>query len=276
MKTIQDLGINNNKTFIIAEIGLNHGGSLDEAYRLIDSAANTGVDAVKFQTYETEKRTFKGSPIFDVLKQCELSNENFVSLKKHADEQGLIFFSTPFDNNAVDFLKSINVSLMKLSSFDLANNPFLKYVAQSKIPTVLSSGMSNLGKIENAVNVFEKENTALAILHCVSSYPTKDSDSNLAAIKTLEKHFNLPIGQSDHTPEIEVPYLAVAAGATILEKHYRIDKDMDCVDAPVSITEAQMKELVSKVRYLEEVMGEGELKVGESEIPALQFCREAD
>lgn len=274
MKNLKDFGFQtNNKVFVIAEIGINHGGNLENARKLIDSAAKTGADAVKFQTYITEKRAVKNSPIFDILKSCELPLKAFANLKKYSEEKKVEFFSTPFDDESVDCLNSINVALMKIASFDVTNHLLLHKVAKTKKTIILSTGMSNLEEINSAYEILNKETKNIAILHCISAYPTSGKDANLAAIDVLRKNFSCIIGQSDHTNGIEVPILAVAAGAQIIEKHYKIDDNMDCVDSPVSISEIQMKKLINEIRKIEIVFGEGNLGLKKSEQTTKQFRR---
>lgn len=259
MKKLKDIGIySTNNTHIIAEIGINHGGNIEIAKNMIDSAKRSGVDSVKFQTYITEKRTRHGSPIFEILKKCELPFDSFLELKRYAENLGLIFFSTPFDNESVDYLESIECPFYKISSFDLVNKPFLKKVAQTGKPIILSVGMSNLEEIDDALKILNTYTENIALLHCISAYPTKDVDANLSAIHTLtEKYRNFIIGHSDHTDGIKIPLLAVAAGAKIIEKHFKISNGMKCIDASVSITEEQMTELVNETRELEKIMGDG-------------------
>lgn len=259
MKTIKDLGINQeNKVFIIAEIGLNHGGDIELAKKLIDSAANAGADAVKFQTYLTEKRVPKDSPIFDILKKCELPFSAFKELNDYSKERGVLFFSTPFDEESVDYLESIGVELYKIASFDIVNNSLLRKISGTGKPIILSVGMSTLADIRKALQILEEGKAPIALLHCISAYPTQVEDANLAAVHSLIKNFpDFVIGQSDHTDEIEVPLFAVAAGAQVLEKHYKITEDMDCIDAPVSISEAKFAELVKQTRRLEKILGKG-------------------
>ena len=270
MKTLREIGIKSAyATHIIAEIGINHGGNIELAKKLIDSAHRAGVDSVKFQTYLTEKRTKPGSPIFDILKKCELSFDAFKELKDYSDKKGIIFFSTPFDNESIEYLETINCPFYKIASFDLVNKPFLEKIAKTTKPVILSVGMSNINEIETAVNILSKNTNKIALLHCISAYPTKEEDANLAAIHTLREKFgNHLIGHSDHTDGIKIPLYAVAAGAKIIEKHFKISADMDCVDAPVSITEEQMKQLVKETRTLEKIMGDGipELTKAQKEI----------
>jgi sialic acid synthase SpsE len=259
MKTILDLGIKaNGKVFTIAEIGINHGGDIDLAKKLIDSAVRAGVDAVKFQTYLTEKRTKVGSPIFDILKKCERPFSAFKELKEYSDEKGVLFFSTPFDGESVEYLESIDVELYKIASFDVVNASFLEKVAKTGKPIIMSVGMSSIQEIGDALNVLNKYTSKIGLLHCISAYPTNEGDANLGALLALRDNFkDVVIGQSDHTNDIQVPLYAVASGAKILEKHFKISDDMECIDGPVSISEEQMKKLVDGVRRLEKIMGDG-------------------
>ena len=243
------------KTYIIAEIGINHNGDISLAKELIDSANRAGADAVKFQTYITEKRVPEGYPKFDLLKKCELSFDSFLELKKYSQVLGIDFFSTPFDEESVTFLESINVDLYKIASFDLVNHKLLKFVSKTGKPVILSVGMSNLNEIKQAYSILKKETNDIAILHCISCYPTEEKDCRLSNIYKLKKEFDCIIGQSDHTNDIVVPLYAVAAGARIIEKHYKIDENFDCVDSKVSITENQMKNLVHETRRLESILG---------------------
>ena len=276
MKNLKSHGFNTkNNTYIIAEIGINHGGDLDLAKKLIESAARSGADAVKFQTYLTEKRVPEDSPIFDILKKCELPFESFLELKLYSEKFNIDFFSTPFDNESVDYLESIDVKLYKIASFDIVNTKLLEKIAKTNKPIILSVGMSNLDEINEAYNIIKSSNENLALLHCVSSYPTVEKDSNISVISKLKESFDCIIGQSDHTNDIQVPLYSVCCGAQILEKHFMIDEKMDCVDAPVSITEMQMKKLVDETRRIEKIMGSPELETRECEKGALIFRRKS-
>jgi sialic acid synthase SpsE len=244
------------KTFIIAEIGINHGGKLEKAKKLIDSAVRAGVDAVKFQTYITEKRVKKNSPIFNILKECELSFKDFQTLKKYSDKKKVEFMSTPFDLESFKFLNEINVSKIKISSFDTVNSKFLKAMSAYNKEFIMSVGMSKLIEIKKAFKILKKNNkNKISLLHCVSSYPTLEKDANLNCMQTLRRNFNCAIGHSDHTNDIFVPFCAVVMGATIIEKHFMIDEKMKCVDKPVSITENQMSSLVKNIKRYEKTLG---------------------
>ena len=273
MRNLKEYGFLTDNVYVIAEIGLNHWGNIDTAKTLIDSAAKTGVDAVKFQTYLTEKRVPTNSPIFDILKKCELPFKAFKELKDYAEKYKVEFFSTPFDEESIDFLESIDCALYKIASFDVVNHKLLSKIADTKKTIIMSVGMANLSEIEEAFKILNNKTKNLAILHCISAYPAKEEDVNLSAIYTLKDKFDCIIGQSDHTNGIIVPVYAVAAGAQVIEKHYKIDENMNCVDAPVSISEDQMKELVLKIRKLEKILGDGELGIREAEVECKIFRR---
>ncbi|MBT5400084.1 hypothetical protein HOL24_06040 [bacterium] len=267
IKKLRDFGFNtDNRTYIIAEIGINHRGDINIAKKLIDSAVRSGVDAVKFQTYITEQRAPKGnSEVFKILKDLELPFEAFKELKDYASKYDVDFFSTPFDKESVDYLESIGTDLYKIASFDIVNHQLLREVAKTGKPVIMSVGMSNLDEIEDAYNILKEGTNSIAILHCISSYPTIEKDSNLSNIYKIQEQYDCIIGQSDHTNDIKVPIYAAAAGAQILEKHFKIDDDFECVDAPVSITEIQMKKMVEKVRDLEKIFGNEDFGLREAE-----------
>ena len=274
MKKLKDFGFNtDNKTYVIAEIGINHGGDINLAKQMIDSVSRTGADAVKFQTYVTEKRVPKDSPIFDILKKCELSFDAFEELQTYSKSLNIDFFSTPFDSDSVDFLNSIGCDIYKIASFDIVNKELLKKVASLKKPVIMSTGMSSLKEINTAYNILTQKTDKIALLHCISSYPTEENDANLLAISHLKESFNCVIGHSDHTNDIKVPLLAVAAGAQVIEKHFKIDDNMDCVDAPVSISESQLKELVSGIREIEKIFGDGFMGITSAEKEIVPFRR---
>ena len=274
LKNLRDFGFNTDSNFyVIAEIGINHGGDLTKAKKLIDSASKTGADAVKFQTYITEKRVGKDSPIFDVLKECELPLDNFEILKRHTEKYGLEFISTPFDQESVDCLDDIGVNIYKIASFDVNNHNLLRHIAETEKTAIMSVGMSTMEEIQAAYDILKSKTDKLGILHCISSYPTDPKDANLSAIYHLKNKFDCVIGQSDHTPDIGVPFLAAACGAQIIEKHYMIHEDFQCVDMPVSITEFQLSLLVNHLRELNIVLGSGEFGIRPTEEGATIFRR---
>lgn len=274
-ETLRDHGLDtDNRTYVIAEIGINHGGDADAARLLIDSAARTGCDAVKFQTYLTEQRAPKGNQaVFDILKKHELPLEAFEGLKNHAEERGVTFFSTPFDAESVACLEAIGCPLYKIASFDTVNKALLRSVAATGRPVIMSVGMSSLEEIATARNLLLEGTRNVLLLHCISAYPLEENKAELAAMGELQSAFGGVVGYSDHTPGIQVPLYAVAAGAQVIEKHYKIDADMECIDAPVSITEADMKTMVAEIRRIEAVLGTGRLGVREVEEPITAFRR---
>ena len=267
IKNLRDFGFNtNNRTYIIAEIGINHRGDIEVAKQLIDSAVRSGVDAVKFQTYLTEKRAPKGNKeVFQTLKSLELPFKAFKELKDYTKQYDVDFFSTPFDKESVEYLESIDMDIYKIASFDITNHQLLKEVAKTGKPVIMSVGMSNLDEIEDAYNILKGGTDSIGILHCISSYPTMEKDSNLSNIYKIQEKYDCIVGQSDHTNDIKVPIYAAAAGAQILEKHFKIDEEFECIDSPVSITETQMKGLVEEVRGLEKIFGDENFGLREAE-----------
>ena len=274
LKNLTELGLNTKRKFyVIAEVGINHGGDLDVAKRMIDSAAHAGVDAVKFQTYLTEKRVSLNSPIFGILKKCELPFKDFKILKIHAKNCGIEFFSTPFDIESVDYLSDIGCNIFKIASFDTVNMPLLRKIAKVRATVLMSVGMTCLSEIKKAYAILREETKKIALLHCVSAYPLKEADAHLSSIFTLKDIFDCPVGYSDHTPDITVPLFAAAAGAQIIEKHYMINNSMKCVDKSVSVTQVQTQELVKRLRFLEQCMGEPNLAMREAEKSCAQYRR---
>jgi len=267
IKKLRDFGFNtDNRTYIIAEIGINHRGDINIAKQLIDSAVRSGVDAVKFQTYITEQRAPKGNDeVFKILKDLELPFEAFKELMDHAKQYDIDFFSTPFDKESVEYLESIGADIYKIASFDVINHQLLREVAKTGKPVIMSVGMSNLDEIEDAYNILKKGTDSIAILHCISSYPTIEKDSNLSNIYKIQERYDCIIGQSDHSDDIKVPVYAAAAGAQILEKHFKIDEGFECIDSSVSITEIQMRGLVEEVRDLEKIFGDESFGLREAE-----------
>ncbi len=260
-----------NQCFIIAEAGVNHNGNINLAKKLVDKACEAGVDAIKFQTFKAENLVTKEAPKaeyqknttgngsqFEMLKKLELSFEDHISLKNYCTEKGIIFISTPFDFESVDLLEKIDVPIYKVSSGDLTNLPLLKYIANKNKPIILSTGMANLGEVEEAVEaIYKIGNKNLILLHCTSNYPTAYEDVNLRAMVTMKEAFKLPIGYSDHTIGIEVPIAAVTLGAKVIEKHFTLDKAMDGPDHRASLEPDKLKMMVDGIRNIEKAMGDG-------------------
>ncbi len=273
-KTLKEMNIGNNqKIFITAEAGINHNGSLDLALKMVDEVKKAGADAIKFQTYVTEKRVTKDNSVFSILKKCELSNEDQKKIKQYADKTGIIFFSTPFDEESVNFLKNIDVSLIKIASFDIVNKKLLNAVAGTGIPIIISRGMANPKEIDEAVEIFDKNNADYAILHCVSAYPAPKEVVNLRIIKSLIEKYSCPVGYSDHTLDLDASIYAVAVGATIIEKHFTLNKEMEGPDHKMSVNPQGLATLCQKIRELEIMLGNKEIRQLPEEKSARIFRR---
>jgi len=276
MKTIHANGRpigDGHPTFIIAEVGINHNGQVGLAERLIDAAARAGADAVKFQTYVTEQRVPRSNPIFDVLKRCEISFSQQARLKEYAEQQGLLFFSTPFDLESVAFLQSLGVGLYKIASFDLVNLQLLRAVAATGAPVVVSRGMATAEEIDTAVGVLKMAGSLYALLHCISAYPTPEESANLNVIRTLAQRYGCPVGYSDHTVGIDVPVYAVAVGAQLIEKHFTLDRHAEGPDHAMSADPSLLAELVRRIRSVERILGHAELRAYEVEQATLVYRR---
>lgn len=260
-------------TFLVAEIGINHNGNIATAERLIKQAAKCGADAVKLQTYVTEKRVPENSPIFGILKQCELSHKDQAALKSLAESEGLVFFSTPFDSESVDFLASIGVLVYKIASFDLVNLALLRKVASEGRPVFASRGMANRAEIDQAVRIWEDHHIPYVLLHCISAYPTPKNQANLNVIRFLSQTYDCPIGYSDHTLGIDVPVYAIAVGASVIEKHFTLDKRMEGPDHALSADPGEFTEMARRIREVGSILGQSEFTVYESEKPTLVYRR---
>ncbi|MEK7353946.1 MAG: N-acetylneuraminate synthase [Chloroflexota bacterium] len=258
--------------FIIAEAGVNHNGDIKLARKLIDVAAKAGADAVKFQTFQAEEivtesaekadyqkeTTGSTESQFEMIKKLELSDKNFKELFTYAQKKGIMFLSTPFDKRSVDLLDRLGVPGLKIGSGEITNLPLLKHIALKQKPVILSTGMSTLDEVTEAVKVLQKEGTGeIALLHCVSCYPARAEDTNLRAMETLRRTFNLPVGLSDHTIGIHIPVAAVALGACIIEKHFTLDKNLPGPDHRASLEPEELKEMVGAIRDVESSMGNG-------------------
>ncbi len=259
--------------FLIAEAGVNHNGNVDLALRLIDAAKDAGADAVKFQTFKTEKVISRQAPMadyqktntgrtetqFDMVKRLELSQEVFRTLKQHCDRKGVLFLSTPFDAESADFLEGLRVPAFKIPSGEITNHPFLAHLARKGLPLVVSTGMSTLVEVEAAFHTMKKSGaTEAAFLHCVSSYPAPPEDVNLRAMRTLKEKLGVPVGYSDHTEGIEIPLAAVALGASIIEKHFTLDRTLPGPDHRASLEPRELTAMVAGIRKIEQSLGTAE------------------
>lgn len=260
-----------NKVFIVAEIGNNHEGNFDLAMEMMEAAAKTGVDAVKFQTFIPEKYvSCEDSNRLERLNKFKLSNEQYLRLAKRARELNVIFFSTPFDLESAAFLNKIQ-PIFKISSGDNNFYPLIDEVASYKKPTIISSGLVNLDALKNIVNYWNRiggEDKNLIIMHCVSGYPVPEDQANLRVISSLKNVFpNLIIGYSDHTIGIQACILSVAVGARVIEKHFTLSKTQsDFRDHMLSADPGEMENLVTKVRQASVLLGHEEKKIQDCEI----------
>jgi len=280
------------KTFIIAEAGVNHNGSLELAKKLIDVAVDTGADAVKFQTFKAEnvvssvapkaeyqlKTTNNQETQLEMIKKLELSFEDFKKLKNYCDEKGIMFLSTPFDIESARFLKELELEIFKIPSGEITNYPLLKEIGSYKKKVILSTGMADLGEIEDALDILIESGTKredITVLHCNTEYPTPMEDVNLKAMLTIKEAFKVNVGYSDHTLGIEVPIAAVALGATVIEKHFTLDKNLPGPDHKASLEPDELKALVKAIRNIEKALGSGIKKPSKSEIKNIPIARKS-
>tara|TARA_B100000989_G_C19526036_1_gene466903 strand:- start:1020 stop:2024 length:1005 start_codon:yes stop_codon:yes gene_type:complete len=268
------------KAFIIAEAGVNHNGSFEKALELIDAAKDAKADAIKFQTWKTENvvikksmkapyqnKFFKENSQFEMLKKLELKFKTFIKLKKYCDKKKIIFLSTADEYESAKFLNPL-IKYIKIGSAEINDYPFLKKLSKFKKPVFLSSGMSNLIEIKNAITILTKNGlnkNKICVLHCNTAYPTPFKDANLNAIRTIKKKFNISVGYSDHTPSIEASVAAVAIGAEIIEKHFTLNTLDIGPDHSSSLEPNKFKEMVNSIRNIEKAMGDGKKKISPSE-----------
>ncbi len=258
---------NDHPCFVIAEAGVNHNGQIDLARRLIDVAAEAHVDAVKFQAFRTDQLSTERSTR-DTLRKLELPGEAFAELQSHCRARGVLFLSTPFDEESADLLHHLCVPGFKVGSGDLTHHPLLAHIARYGKPLLLSTGMSFLEEVEEAVSVIRKAgNDQIVLLHCISRYPADPEEANLRALKTLKNRFDVPVGFSDHTLGTQVAVAAVALGASVLEKHITLDRSLPGPDHAASLEPPELQQLVRSIRTVQSALGDGEKKpmVGEEE-----------
>ncbi len=274
--------------FFIAEAGVNHNGSLDAALKLVDAAADAGACSVKFQTFEASKlvtkhaqkaeyqkqNTGNNDSQFEMLKQLELSHEQHREVVTHCHRRGIMFLSTPFDEQSADFLNDLGVSAFKIPSGEVTNTPFLRHVARFGKPLIVSTGMCRLGEVEAAVETLEAAGCRqFVLLHCVSNYPADPRDVNLRAMDTLAAAFQVPVGYSDHTLGLEASLAAVARGACVIEKHFTLDRSLPGPDHAASLEPRELKQLVSGIRIIEQCLGTGRKTPAASELGTAAVAR---
>lgn len=259
--------------YIIAEAGVNHNGSLDLALRLCKVAKDAGANAVKFQTWKTEKIVTKAAAMatyqqqnvrnkeqsqFDMLKSLELSYDDFKTLQVYCHQIGIDFLSTPDEEYSLEFLSSLNLPFIKLGSGEVTNIPYLRKVGSLKKDVILSTGMSYLSDVDIAYRtLLDAGALSVSLLHCTTNYPCPMDEVNLRAMNTLKEAFQCRVGYSDHTEGIEVPVAATAMGAEIIEKHFTLDKAMDGPDHKASLNPFELKNMVVAIRNIEKALGNG-------------------
>lgn len=271
--------------YIIAEAGVNHNGSVEIAKKLCLAAKEAGADAVKFQTWITEKiitKTVKQADYqsqntgseksqFDMLKELELSYDDFREIKGYCDEIGICFASTADEPDSLDFLVELGIPFIKIGSGDIGNLPFLRYIGSKKMPVILSTGMSTLADVEESLKALRQGGAEdISLLHCTTSYPCPYDKVNLNAMDTLRRAFGVKVGYSDHTMGIEVPIAAVARNAMIIEKHFTLDRSMEGPDHLASTEPNDFKKMVDSIRNIEKALGSGSKQPTDEEVEISQ------
>lgn len=279
-----------NKVCIIAEAGVNHNGDLDLAKKMIDIASEAGVDMVKFQTFRAENvaskvaskaayqiQTTGGEESqLDMLKKLEFSQAQFEELWAYCTQRGIQFLSTPFDLESVDFLEGLGLPCWKIPSGEITNLPYLLRIARSGKPVILSSGMSTMDELHAAVDVLTKNGASeVIVLHCNTEYPTPFEDANIRAILTIKKELGIRVGYSDHTVGIDCAIAAAALGATVIEKHFTLNKNMDGPDHKASLEPQELRAMTASIRNIEKAMGCGEKVPSPSEIKNIAIARKS-
>ncbi|AJI46880.1 N-acetylneuraminate synthase [Francisella philomiragia] len=280
------------KVFIIAEAGVNHNGSIELAKKMIDVAVESGADAVKFQTFKTENlvskkaekaeyqknNTESNESQYDMIKKLELDVESHNTLIEYAKSKEIMFLSTPFDHDSIDLLSEIGLELFKVPSGEITNLPYLKHIGSLNKHVVLSTGMADIGEIEDAIDVLVAAGTdksKITVLHANTEYPTPMCDVNLRAMQTIGQAFDVKYGYSDHTLGIEVPIAAVAMGATCIEKHFTLDKTMEGPDHKASLEPSELKDMVTAIRNIEVALGSQVKKPSPSEKKNIAIARKS-
>jgi len=286
---IRDIFSKNNRTGIyIAEIGLNHNGDFDSAVRMIDSAKDAGADAVKFQTFMPESMNsiyttallnsgfeeFKDTSQVDFFSKFCFGRDEYSTLKKHADDLGLVFFSSPFDGTSVEILEEIDVPLYKVASSEVTNHILLKKIGATGKPVLISTGISSEYEISMAVDLLRSSGAGdMALMHCVSLYPAGSEVLNLKRIVSLREKFGFEMGFSDHSRGIDAAVIAAALGARIFEKHFMLDRNQACPDREVSVTGEEFRKMISSLEVSFSMMGDGEISCGDCESGVARAAR---
>ena len=278
------------RTLIIAEAGVNHNGSIDTAKKMINAAAEAGADLVKFQTFKTEDLVTQSAKKaqyqkestdieesqFNMLKKLELDRAAHEELIQYCEQKGTSFLSTAFDHDSIDLLDKFNIPLFKIPSGEITNLPYLRHIGKMEKPIIMSTGMSTLDEVRNALNILIEsgaEKEQITILHCNTEYPTPMKDVNLNAMLTMKDELGVKVGYSDHTLGIEVPVAAVAMGATVIEKHFTLDRTLPGPDHRASLEPGELKAMVVAIRNIEKAMGDRVKKPSPSEMKNMSIAR---
>lgn len=278
--------------FIIAEAGVNHNGSIELAKELIDVAVQAGVDAVKFQTFKTEnlvsknaqkaeyqkKTTGASESQFDMIKKLELDTNTHYKLIEYCNSKNIMFLSTPFDLDSIDLLNDLKLSIFKIPSGEITNLPYLRKIGALRKEVILSTGMADIGEIEEALDILINAGTSkekITVLHANTMYPTPMEDVNLKAMQTIGQTFDIAYGYSDHTLGIEVDIAAVAMGASCIEKHFTLDNTMDGPDHKASLEPHELINMVKSIRNIELALGSSVKKPSKSETPNITIARKS-
>ena len=284
--------MNTHNVLIIGEAGVNHNGDLNIARKLIDVAVEAGVDMVKFQTFITEEgitgnaekakyqlsTTDKKETQFEMLKKLELDREAHEELIRHCNHKGIRFLSTAFDHPSIDLLNELNIPLYKVPSGEITNLPYLRHIGRMGKPVILSTGMATLKEVEDAINVLRESGTPkgeITVLHCNTSYPTPMEDVNLKGMLTIRDELEVKVGYSDHTLGIEIPIASVAMGASVIEKHFTLDRGMEGPDHKASLDPCELKAMVNAIRNIENALGDGVKRPSSSEMKNKSMARKS-
>ena len=280
------------KVYIIAEAGVNHNGNFELAIQLIDIAKNAGVDAIKFQTavpelvmtsnakkaqYQ-EKLTGKNETQLEMAKKIHLPLEDYKKLNNYCYEKKIQFLSTPFDYKSIECLENLDMPIYKIPSGEITHLPYLRQIAKKQKPIIMSTGMATIDEIKDAITILLSNGLTknqISLLHCTTEYPCPFNEVNLNAIKTIKETFNVPVGYSDHTEGISISLAAVAMGATIIEKHFTLDKTLPGPDHKASLAPNELKELVQGIRQIEKAMGNGIKKPSKAERKNINVARKS-
>jgi len=263
----------NSPTFIIAEAGINHNGDSTIAKKMIQAAAKCRADAIKFQTFSADKIVDSKEKSYEIFKNLEFDADTWYQLKNFCDEQDIIFLSSVFDEENADLMDELGIEAFKIASGDLTHFPLIEYVSMKDKPIILSTGMSTLDEIQNAVDFITRVNNQLILMHCISLYPTEMRYVNLNFLTTLQNNFDFPIGFSDHTLGISIPIAAVAMGAKVIEKHFTLDKSLSGPDQNLSLDIAEFSSMVSAIKDIEKALGNGKRKISEEELQVKAIAR---